>query len=319
MQQWIDTQMSIISMIDTYEKGGVPSDYWEMKDGGNVMETGNIDIEDVKKHLNLVKQARVYEIDGRVYRTFMLTPNKPRKVNLPFPVLFLNPHIEFNKTIINGLLIEYDDRYGDGDWLIRIITKKITKPLPKGMTVSEVIRKSDPHEKYLISRYNIWLNKKRPEIEKRFNKEHGGDLTSLIRRTIMNFNDFLEHPEIIIKEKVRTNNEKRVRRGKKALPDSTMIKVTGELRIYINSIESTSDEDNNMGKCFEVAGHWRTYRHPRYTSMQGDRQFIHPYIKGTGVVDTRRRKIEHSKTPKNNLLSAKDSRKNKKKRKKMRN
>ena len=320
MHNYFDAQLQLKSMIMIKEHLEVPANYEELRDGGNEVHS-DVDIEDIQKHINLIQQSRIYEIDGRVARTFMLTFNKPRKIHMPFPVVFLTPSIEFNKSMVTGILIEYDNRYDDGDYLIRIVVKKMIKPLPKGMSVSQyfIKTKNNKKEKYELFRYNIWLNKDRKAITKKMNKDHGGDLDSVIKRTVMNFNDFLEYPEVKIIEKIPKNNDKRIKRGKLPMPKTNVISVKGELRLYINSIASQKDEDNNMANCYEVAGHWRTYRHPRYSAMQGERQFIHPYIKGSGLPDTRRRKVSNSKIPKNNLLLARQDRAKPQRKKKNKN
>ena len=127
--------------------------------------------------------------------------------------------------------------------------------------------------------------------ENKENKNFGGDVCGMIRRIVMNFNDFLEHPEIKIKDRVRTNQKQRESRGKIPLPSSKKIYVRGELLVYLNSIAPKDGETEDMSLCYEVAGHWRRFRHPRYTNMQGKKIFIHPFIKGSGVPAMKRRKL----------------------------
>lgn len=307
MQQWLDSQMIIQAMLEINANNGVPPDYWELSEGGKTMKLGEFDEDKAIDHLNSIKNARVYELDGRVQRAFILTPNRDREIELPFPKVFLNPVIEYNDILVIGILLEKDNRYEDGDVLIRVLTKRFPDK-PKGASAMKYSKGTKPDELELCNSWTIWLNKKRPDIEKELKKECKGDLAKLLRRTVMNFNDFLEHPEVIVKERTRDNNEKRIKRGKPALPSSSIIKVTGELKIYLNSIKN-EDSDDNMGKCFEVAGYWKTYRHERYTKKSGKRQFIHPYIKGAGIPDRRVRKIDNSKQHKKNLIRGRDSRK----------
>ena len=214
--------------------------------------------------------------------------------------------IEYNNILVNGILLEKDNRYDDGDVLIHFIIKTYQNK-PKDISVYNYHKKYGSRKPQDCTTWAIWLNKKSPIIEKQLNKKCGGNMAKLLRRAVMNFNDFLEHPEVIIKERTRNNNEKRIKRGKPALPNSSLIKVTGELKFYLNSLKN-EDLDDNMGKCFEVAGYWKTYRHERYTKKSGKRQFIHPYIKGAGTPDRRVRKIDNSKQYKKNLLRARDSR-----------
>ena len=311
MQQWLDSQISIQKIFELNAREGVPLDYWVKKDGGKVKTFGELDEEEMLEHLNSLKDARVYEIDGRVQRAFVLTPNKTREIEIPFPKLFINSLIEFNDLLVIGILLEKNNVYDDGDILIRILTKKYPDK-PDGVSALDYSKRVKRTELESINTWAIWLNKPRPEIEKEIKKESNGDLMKLLRRTVMNFNDFLEHPEVTVIERTRNNNEKRIKRGKPALPNSTIIKVTGELKIYLNSVKN-EDSDDNMGKCFEVAGYWKTYRHERYTKKSGKRQFIHPYIKGAGVPDRRIRKIDNSIQHKKNLLRGRDNRKGLKK------
>jgi len=235
----------------------------------------SIDIPLHEMLLKNLKEARIYEIDGRIGRLFALTPNTARMIELPFPILFLNLDINFKGTDIHGILAHKSEHGNDlNDWLIRAIyTKKKDN------------RKED------VGTIAFMLNEHDRDVEDTINKERGGNVCNILRRILMNFNDFLEHPGIKIYERKRTNQTKRAKRGKMPLPNSNVVVVKGELKIYIDSIQPKQGETTDVGTSYEVAGHWRRFRHPRYTNMQGEKIFIHPYIKGIGTPEMKRRKI----------------------------
>jgi hypothetical protein len=171
------------------------------------------------------------------------------------------------------------------DWLIRAVYTK-----PKG----GAIKWGQPATKSDVGVLAIRLNKEDQEDAVQ-NKERGGDICSILRRIVMNFNDFLEHPEVKIGVHTRTNQEKRAKRGKMPLPDSNTVSVRGQLRIYLDSIAPNTKEEEDVGRCIEVAGHWRRFRHPRFVHKQGEKTFIHPYVKGGGSPEIKRRIIPLTK------------------------
>ncbi len=278
MQQWVDSQMHLIDVIRRGKKSN-PELY--------LSEPNRFTFRSEKELLQKLKEARIYEIDGRLGRIFSLTPNEPREIKLPFETIFLNLNINFNGTTIHGLNIEHIDLIDeDGDMGGNL----------KDVMIEGVYTKPINDEREEIGTIPLMLRQPVPE-EKKINKERGGDICGLMRRIVMNFNDFLEHPEIKIVERKRTNQKQREKRGKIPLPNSTIVKVSGQLKIYVNSIapNSKSDDEIDVGKCYEVAGHWRRFRHPKFINMQGKKRFIHPYVKGSGMPEIKRRVIKNTR------------------------
>ena len=106
-----------------------------------------------------------------------------------------------------------------------------------------------------------------------------------VKRFIINFILFLKDREVIYitRERSQKNNERRLREGKTILPSSRIIKLTGQLKHYVNSLQDT-DFKGKLSYKFWVSGHWRTYRAERYSVMRRNKvQWIEPYKKGQGI------------------------------------
>jgi len=259
MQNWVDCITLLENMVEIEANKGEYPEHWDIPKGTEkpyrIPHKADVSPDGVGmayQHLKAMRLARVYEIDGRMQRTLCLTPNRPRHIELPFSHVFLNPSIEFNDTMVLGILLIKDGREdkGDGDILITVVLQKALDK-PKDIKLSEWLRKTRNSYSNMveIDSWAIWLNKKNPEHDNELDKYVGGNLCSMLRRATMNFNDFLEHPEIVLKFRDRTKqNEKRERRGKNPYPDSTLIKVTGQLKIYLDSMKNNGNGDN-MGGC----------------------------------------------------------------------
>jgi hypothetical protein len=229
----------------------------------------------------------VYEVDGRVGRLFALTPNKSRHIELPFPIVFLDVKITYKGTTYYGLL------------LIRVNQSPVDDVVIYTLAVKEHPEQGVDNALIVDCLLNTDVGTKGQQT----NKDAGGDIIRIFRRVVMNFNDFLEHPELKIVERKPHNNEKRVKRGKRPVPPSLAIVVKGDLKIYLDSIEPKNGESESLDKCFEVAGHWRRFRHPKFVNKQGEKTFIHPYIKGTGMPEIKRRNIPNSKLKRTEVMT----------------
>lgn len=109
-------------------------------------------------------------------------------------------------------------------------------------------------------------------------------LTRNIRLFICNFLDFLNNPEIEYIEVNRTpeQNEKRIKRGKTPIPNYTFVKVMGQLKIYLN--ELNSGKEFEYSHRFWVRAHYRTLRSDKWKFKKGTRIWIPCFIKGKGLL-----------------------------------
>jgi hypothetical protein len=118
-------------------------------------------------------------------------------------------------------------------------------------------------------------------------------LANFVKKFIINFILFLKDREVIYHHHVRgaKNRERRVKQGKVPLPDSNVVKLTGQLHRYVSSLRP-GDFKGALSYKFWVAGHWRTYKAERYKQMKGKVVWIEPYKKGEGVEVRRVYRVE---------------------------
>lgn len=104
-----------------------------------------------------------------------------------------------------------------------------------------------------------------------------------ILRIVLNFINFLNHPEVELilhdKSYIRKN---RIDKGKFGVPDIVEINITGKLKKYIDEISNENKINRNLGYKFWVRGHWVNFKNDRYKNAKGTQVWILPYIKGKG-------------------------------------
>lgn len=239
-----------------------------------------------------IEDAQIYEIEDK--HKFLLMLTKPpriedeelwKQVRLPFPEIFIDvkfdeDEIEGWESEINGILIKEMIEYRpvkqeDGSYdkvslygiyaHISGVTKqgypyidKFTFPITKG----------DLPEDIKIH----YMNRKEANFIKNF---------------IISFLLFIKSREVYVIESERSTkgNERRVKKGLIPLPNSRVVKLTGEIKRYVDSlnIKDFKGEGRKFGYSFWVAGHYRIYQSERYINKKGQIQWIEPYKKGEGI------------------------------------
>jgi hypothetical protein len=103
-----------------------------------------------------------------------------------------------------------------------------------------------------------------------------------VLKFVINFTDFLENPEVELVEVLRTQktNEKRMKRGKIPLPPSTIVKINGKLKEYVDQVKKIGYREYSHQ--FWVRGHWRHLESEWYKEKRGVRIWVPPFIKGQG-------------------------------------
>lgn len=108
--------------------------------------------------------------------------------------------------------------------------------------------------------------------------------SKFIKEFIINFILFLKDREVIYvtRERSEKSGLRRIKNGKLPLPSSKIIKLTGEIKRYVDSITGTIG--SKLSHRFWVCGHWRTYRSERYKNVMGKVKWIYPFKKGEGML-----------------------------------
>lgn len=204
--------------------------------------------------LDLLRMAKIFEISDEVSLMLSLTKNKVRPVKMPFPVIFLETEFETDlQEKVHGILaVELE--HGD----VGLISQ-----LGNGEEVYLVVGS------LLLSRGDKWG----------------------IKRFFVNFIDFLENREVefVYVKRTEKSRKKRMMKGKIPLPSSRIIKITGVLKKYVRELKT--GKHFTYSHRFWVRGHWRHFKHPRFTKMRGKKRWIPPYIKGSGILIDKRYRL----------------------------
>jgi hypothetical protein len=102
---------------------------------------------------------------------------------------------------------------------------------------------------------------------------------------VCNFLDFLNNPDIVIRDISRTEkqNKKRIKRNKFPINKHKYVIIKGELKNYFDNLKNDVP-NNSYTHSFWVRGHFRQLKNKRYKDKIGHKIWIPPYIKGKGIL-----------------------------------
>ena len=241
-----------------------------------------------------LEMSHIFEIDTIIKRYLIL--NKPpqtkefyRNVTLPFKTIFLDTEIngedcEIGVDKIMGMMITETPLIVNKEDLKGIRFEKIGM----GYRVHYLCQDKD---KMFIDEFKIIIDRTNvpifydDKITLRFLKEF-----------IMNLLVFINDREIQIVERKRNEKsvQRRVKEGKMPLPDSKVIRLTGTLKRYIDSLGGRLTGRHYHFQ-FWVRGHMRYLASDRYKNKKGQWIKIEPFIKGEGVLVKRVYRITDDK------------------------
>jgi hypothetical protein len=236
-----------------------------------------------------LQTAHVFELDDKHKFLLMLTKNPKMEekelwlqVRLPFPEIFIDVNFDSedmglsNVSKISGILIRE----------LKSIAIK---------TDAEKKDISNTHIYGLVAFTTGFNSEGKVFVDKMNFPMVADDVVSLdddntkehdfIKKFIVNFILFLKDREVIYVESHRDkkNQERRIKVGKMALPSSKIIKLTGELKRYVDSLQE-NDFRGKLSYQFWVSGFWRTYKSERYKNMRDKVVFVEPFKKGKGIL-----------------------------------
>lgn len=249
-----------------------------------------------------IQTAKIYEILDK-HKHLLMKTNNPKKdedelwnhVRLPFPEIFID--VSFNTEElgttdekISGILIKelkHIETMKDEDGDLKPFTIYGLMAYVCGVSAEGTpffdrfrfpIKSSFGEENANPNLYTRYDDKK---LAKFLNDKK---LAKFLRKFIINFILFMKEREVTYIESKRSlkNQERRIKQGKIPLPNSRIIKLTGSLKRYVNSL-TDNDFKGKLSYRFSVSGHDRHYKHHRYKKMRGKVQWIESFKKGKGV------------------------------------
>jgi len=234
--------------------------------------------------LGLIK-AHLFEVSNDVKQLLieLKTPKQNDMFFLPFPVIFID--VDFKKKDLKemGIEIAYDVINGILISERKIILDKDKKEIGTSLSISicglidgELFFDTYAERKTFYDEYKELLKK----VE--FHNEPGLDKKTrrFMKSFVLNFLNFVNLPEVtyVDVKQHEARNEKRMERGKLPIPQRSVIKLSGELKRYMEDMKNNPSRHYQYR--FFVRKHFRTLKNPRYGANVGKRIIIFSYIKG---------------------------------------
>jgi len=264
---------------------------------------------------NLMK-CHIFEVSEDLKRLLALTkcPNKNDMFKLPFNVIFLDVGFKKEEMEKLGIKLGYDEIVGiivSEGYLLRQNDNRFLQEQPSidgtvaekyqqmkkigtdfRITICSLHNEEKEGYKVWFDVFNVNINISDEYKDKNINVIiEKRDTTNpharkFIHLFVLNFLNFLHDPRIklLTVERDEKHAMKRLQKGKFPIPERKIIKLTGELKIYVEKL-AKDKETWEYSHSWWVRGHFRTLRNPDYWKEKaGTRIFIPPYIKGKGVL-----------------------------------
>lgn len=248
-----------------------------------------------KSEINtFIKTAQIYEVEDK-YKYILMRTENPRQydeqlweeVRLPYPQIFIDVNLnddDIDKIIPDGIVFSINGLLVREEKFVEVDKNNNEKPYKHsyGLVVYATQRKATK-EGILsdIVKYKFPITSRGLDDA---SKEKDG---KVIRKFLISFLLFLKEKDVIVHEFKRSDKsrERRISQGKLPLPNSRIIKLTGELHKYLYDTTNNYSKDFK-GKFqfrFDVSAHTRTFRSSRYKKAQGKTIKIDTFEKGHGL------------------------------------
>ena len=260
------------------------------RDSGNVETYFKISRQEyIQRLLNICYQhTKIFKIGDNVKQLLTLTNNNLREdYFLPFDSMFIDCNFEIGNQYVEGFLIQKGRT-----WIIN--EQKLRMDY-------DIIGFLNENGKKRHVFFDVPINKimdgdkLAPMDEQMHLIDFEKPAFKNIQIFAINLLDFLNNPDVKLVEVRRTEeqNFKRIKKGKFPIPPTNFIHVTGELKEYINCLNSNGRFHYSYK--FWVRGHFRTLMNEtRYKDKVGARIWILPYIKGKGMLINKKYEVEKS-------------------------
>ena len=231
--------------------------------------------------------SHIFMLEPKIIEKLLMTDNKIYFRNLPFEIVYFETELRLGDNTIYGLLLsEFQN------------------------TMHIFFNGISDHEEgwfqdsYMIPETERYKQHRPEEMERQPYSPYKQQILTLVCNLI----DFITQPEveIVVVERTKEQNAKRIEKGQAPIPPIHYVHVTGKLKIYLDNLEKQENLDFHYRHRFWVRGHWRTLRNEnRYKSHTGTKIWIAPFIKGEGLLienlykikENDHRKIQVQKQP----------------------
>lgn len=255
---------------------------------GVISFKGSNNKEFIKNLEEAYKFSHLYHIDEITKKLLLLTkpPKNTDIQHIPFKSMFID--VDFTKEEIKqftNIDIEYNRILGViiQEGMTRIIDNEGNyRDVPSGTAIRVIILGFDD-KGFVFNTFHLQVNLieeyKDMPIQTLEMKELK-NTKKFIKNFSVNILNLILEPEIkiIFRDEDKERNLKRMKKGLIPFPFSSIIKIDGERKIYIDKM--IANGDFKYSHRFWVQGHYRLLKSSRYTEHKGKKLWICPYIKG---------------------------------------
>jgi len=241
-------------------------------------------VSDMDLILNEEEEARVIHLEKESIPILLATDNSIFFREMPFNYFFINNDIRFSDlgATVKGIFGINNEKTPHKNKDIGIMILYVLDDSMAGFYDSFSFNTIENHQFTKLSKEEEKLAMK---IRKR------------ISNFICNFLDMLtEKSEVeVIEVDYKTNNLKRIKRGKPRICNKVYVRISGKLKQYIHNFNSDSKRYGYSHK-FLVRGHYRHFKSERYhEGVIGMKKWIKPFYKGVGIILKKPYEIEIEK------------------------
>lgn len=253
--------------------------------------------------LTYLPRAKVFEVSETIKNLLLATDNVVTPTRLPFNPTFIETTLTYdlawhgetlqtkNQRYFGLMLIEGEPlRNVDGNLihlshLVKQGKELLEKPYPN-IYIYAVTQDAIGEGHIKISLYNEYTHTG-VALEPQWRDER-----DFLRKFVMNFLDFLNDPDVEMVKVLRSDKSvrKAIRKHKKLgeIKESNVVRLTGKLKIYVDSLQSHLSEHRHYSYRFWVRGHWRHLTARCWKNKRWLKVFIPPYVKGEGMLRLKR-------------------------------
>ena len=228
---------------------------------------------------HLSTQFQLFNITQEMKEVFIHTDNEIFYRKPPFPYVMLNTDFWVGKERVQGISIMDWDTLAENN-------KHIAEYLKNNFLITFITYPNDQlcalHEEDTsqVNAYQGSISTFQKGLTEGI--EGKEELVKQVMIFVLNFLDFLHEPdiELITTQREPSQDAKRLKRGKNPKLATTMIRITGKMKLYFDSITTTLKTPPSHR--YWTRGHWRHFKSRYYKKMFGQKEWIKPFIKGRG-------------------------------------
>ncbi len=230
-----------------------------------------------------------FRIEDELIGLLMKTNSRIEYCHFPFTACFIDGEIKINKkTSLYGL------------FLVDIPNIKKEKIKASNFIIGMIKFKKSRTNYYSFFPYVEIIMKEKTFDHSKLIKNVGFDIYKDVNNFVFSFLNFLNTKDIELIENVYSEEakEKMRKKGKIIRHSDNIIRVTGKLKIYLESLRERFGGAIDFSHRFWCRGHFMNLRSDRYIHKQGMKVWRLPHIKGKGILKQKEYllKIEKPKT-----------------------